>query len=63
LSNIRRRKDVSTIVNKGIGSQIVQNLSQVHRLMYWKLRKAMRTSRIAIKEKTRPKGSLLLRQN
>jgi hypothetical protein len=61
LSNTRRREDVSTTVNKGIGSQIIQNLSQVHRLMHWKLRKAMRTSRIATREKTRPKGSLLLR--
>jgi hypothetical protein len=63
LNSIRRREDVLIVINKGIGNQTAQSLSQVCRLTYWKLRKIMGVSQIVMREKTKPKGSLLLRQN
>jgi hypothetical protein len=61
LSNIRRREDVLTTVNKGIGNQTTQSLSQVRKSVHWKPRKTIGV--ITIREKTKPEGSLLLRQN
>jgi hypothetical protein len=63
LNSIRRREDISTAVNKDIRNQIIQNLSQACRLAHWNLRKIIGVSQIVMREKTKPKGSLLLRQN